>query len=145
MERKHRAARGPPARLAAPTRLGGSPGTERHARAPRWEEKLGIPSSPLLCAGSHGPSRLIRGSRLQPRCPNSLPAPWTRALSALPCSWVGYQYPGYRGYQYLFERGDFRHWNEWSAFQPQIQSIRRIRDLHWDRKGTYDTPEAPSN
>ncbi|XP_019362901.1 PREDICTED: beta-crystallin B1 [Gavialis gangeticus] len=60
-------------------------------------------------------------------------------------TWVGYQYPGYRGYQYLFERGDFRHWNEWSAFQPQIQSIRRIRDLHWDRKGSHDTPATPSN
>lgn len=62
-----------------------------------------------------------------------------------PCSWVGYQYPGYRGYQYLFETGDFRHWNEWSAFQPQIQSIRRIRDMQWDQKGTFVTPDAPSD
>lgn len=61
------------------------------------------------------------------------------------CSWVGYQYPGYRGYQYLFETGDFRHWNEWSAFQPQIQSIRRIRDMQWDQKGTFVTPDAPSD
>lgn len=60
-------------------------------------------------------------------------------------SWVGYQYPGYRGYQYLFETGDFRHWNEWSAFQPQIQSIRRIRDMQWDQKGTFVTPDAPSD
>ncbi|XP_072207247.1 beta-crystallin B1 [Excalfactoria chinensis] len=60
-------------------------------------------------------------------------------------TWVGYQYPGYRGYQYLFETGDFRHWNEWCAFQPQIQSIRRIRDMQWDQKGTFVTPEAPSN
>lgn len=63
----------------------------------------------------------------------------------LSCSWVGYQYPGYRGYQYLFETGDFRHWNEWSAFQPQIQSIRRIRDMQWDQKGTFVTPDAPSD
>lgn len=62
-----------------------------------------------------------------------------------PCSWVGYQYPGYRGYQYLFETGDFRHWNEWSAFQPQIQSIRRIRDMQWDQKGTFVTPDVPSD
>lgn len=62
-----------------------------------------------------------------------------------PYSWVGYQYPGYRGYQYLFETGDFRHWNEWSAFQPQIQSIRRIRDMQWDQKGTFVTPDAPSD
>ncbi|XP_040982006.1 beta-crystallin B1 isoform X1 [Aquila chrysaetos chrysaetos] len=60
-------------------------------------------------------------------------------------TWVGYQYPGYRGYQYLFETGDFRHWNEWSAFQPQIQSIRRIRDMQWDQKGTFVTPDAPSD
>ncbi|XP_067396032.1 beta-crystallin B1 [Emydura macquarii macquarii] len=60
-------------------------------------------------------------------------------------TWVGYQYPGYRGYQYLFERGDFRHWNEWSAFQPQIQSIRRIRDMQWDQKGCFTSSEAPSN
>ncbi|KAF1526973.1 UNVERIFIED_CONTAM: Beta-crystallin B1, partial [Eudyptes robustus] len=60
-------------------------------------------------------------------------------------TWVGYQYPGYRGYQYLFETGDFRHWNEWSAFQPQIQSIRRIRDMQWDQKGTFVAPDAPSN
>uniref|UniRef100_A0A8C3SL03 Beta-crystallin B1 n=1 Tax=Chelydra serpentina TaxID=8475 RepID=A0A8C3SL03_CHESE len=60
-------------------------------------------------------------------------------------TWVGYQYPGYRGYQYLFERGDFRHWNEWSAFQPQVQSIRRIRDMQWDQKGRFTAPDAPSN
>uniref|UniRef100_A0A8C0GMW0 Beta-crystallin B1 n=1 Tax=Chelonoidis abingdonii TaxID=106734 RepID=A0A8C0GMW0_CHEAB len=58
-------------------------------------------------------------------------------------TWVGYQYPGYRGYQYLFERGDFRHWNEWSAFQPQVQSIRRIRDMQWDRKDCFSAPDAP--
>ncbi|CAM2102931.1 beta-crystallin B1 [Caretta caretta] len=60
-------------------------------------------------------------------------------------TWVGYQYPGYRGYQYLFEKGDFRHWNEWSAFQPQVQSIRRIRDMQWDQKGCFTPPDAPSN
>nr|XP_025034463.1 beta-crystallin B1 [Pelodiscus sinensis] len=60
-------------------------------------------------------------------------------------TWVGYQYPGYRGYQYLFERGDFKHWNEWSAFQPQVQSIRRIRDMQWDQKGRFTAPSAPSN
>ncbi|XP_066466078.1 beta-crystallin B1 [Tiliqua scincoides] len=59
--------------------------------------------------------------------------------------WVGYQYPGYRGYQYLFERGDFGHWNEWSAFQPQIQSIRRVRDMQWGPRGRFFTPESPCN
>ncbi|KAG8455749.1 hypothetical protein GDO86_001805 [Hymenochirus boettgeri] len=52
-------------------------------------------------------------------------------------TWVGYQYPGYRGYQYLFENCDYKHWNEWCAYQPQIQSIRRIRDKQWHQKGCF--------
>ncbi|XP_053225138.1 beta-crystallin B1 isoform X1 [Podarcis raffonei] len=59
--------------------------------------------------------------------------------------WVGYQYPGYRGYQYLFERGDFAHWNEWAASQPQIQSIRRIRDMLWAPQGCFLPARSPSN
>lgn len=62
-----------------------------------------------------------------------------------PRSWVGYQYPGYRGYQYLFETGDFRHWNEWCAFQPQLQSIRRVRDMQWEQRGARPGPNAPSD
>ncbi|XP_032055262.1 beta-crystallin B1 [Aythya fuligula] len=60
-------------------------------------------------------------------------------------TWVGYQYPGYRGYQYLFETGDFRHWNEWCAFQPQLQSIRRVRDMQWEQRGARPGPTAPSD
>ncbi|XP_006055626.3 beta-crystallin B1 isoform X1 [Bubalus bubalis] len=52
-------------------------------------------------------------------------------------TWVGYQYPGYRGYQYLLEPGDFRHWNEWGAFQPQMQAVRRLRDQQWHREGCF--------
>ncbi|XP_077617657.1 beta-crystallin B1 [Crocuta crocuta] len=52
-------------------------------------------------------------------------------------TWVGYQYPGYRGYQYLLEPGDYRHWNEWGAFQPQMQSVRRLRDRQWHREGCF--------
>ncbi|XP_062827892.1 beta-crystallin B1-like isoform X1 [Anolis carolinensis] len=73
-----------------------------------------------------------------------VPSLWTRgfcgrvgSLRVSGGSWVGYQYPGYRGYQYLFEMGDFGHWNDWSAFQPQVQSLRRIRDKHWDPAGAY--------
>ncbi|XP_060106168.1 beta-crystallin B1-like [Heteronotia binoei] len=58
-------------------------------------------------------------------------------------TWVGYQYPGYRGYQYLLERGDFGHWNEWLAFQPQMQAIRRIRDTCWEHKDHDLPPETP--
>ncbi|XP_069089070.1 beta-crystallin B1-like [Pleurodeles waltl] len=55
-------------------------------------------------------------------------------------SWVGYQYPGYRGYQYLFQNGEYRHWNEWKARNPQIQSVRRIRDMQWHQHGSYTLP-----
>uniref|UniRef100_A0A8C4SAW6 Crystallin, beta B1, like 2 n=1 Tax=Erpetoichthys calabaricus TaxID=27687 RepID=A0A8C4SAW6_ERPCA len=52
-------------------------------------------------------------------------------------TFVAYQYPGYRGYQYLLEKGDYRHWNEWGARTPQIQSIRRLRDMQWHQQGCY--------
>jgi len=48
-------------------------------------------------------------------------------------SWVGYQFPGYRGYQYIFERdrrqGEYRCYNEFGtqAHTNQIQSMRRIQ------------------
>ncbi|KAK2495120.1 hypothetical protein MC885_021456 [Smutsia gigantea] len=65
--------------------------------------------------------------------------------SSFPRSWVGYQYPGYRGYQYLLEPGDFRHWNEWGAFQPQMQAVRRLRDRQWHPEGCFPVlaAEAP--
>ncbi|KFR04475.1 Beta-crystallin A2, partial [Opisthocomus hoazin] len=49
------------------------------------------------------------------------------------CRWVAYQYPGYRGYQYVLERdrqnGEFKKYNEYSsqAHTNQIQSIRRVQ------------------
>ncbi|XP_064323992.1 LOW QUALITY PROTEIN: beta-crystallin A3 [Phalacrocorax carbo] len=48
-------------------------------------------------------------------------------------AWVCYQYPGYRGYQYVLESdhhgGDYKHWREWGshAQTSQIQSIRRVQ------------------
>ncbi|XP_056288965.1 beta-crystallin B1 isoform X2 [Pseudoliparis swirei] len=58
-------------------------------------------------------------------------------------AWVGYQYPGYRGYQYLFECGDYRHYNDFSAFQPQMQSMRRIRDMQFHQRGCFTfTPSS---
>uniref|UniRef100_A0A3P9PN40 Beta-crystallin A2 n=2 Tax=Poecilia reticulata TaxID=8081 RepID=A0A3P9PN40_POERE len=48
-------------------------------------------------------------------------------------SWVAYQFPGYRGYQYILERdrhqGEYRNYNEFStqAHTNQVQSIRRIQ------------------
>uniref|UniRef100_A0A8C5SIL0 Beta-crystallin A2 n=1 Tax=Laticauda laticaudata TaxID=8630 RepID=A0A8C5SIL0_LATLA len=48
-------------------------------------------------------------------------------------AWVAYQYPGYRGYQYILERdrqnGEYRKYTDYSsqAHSSQIQSIRRIQ------------------
>uniref|UniRef100_A0A3B3Y5U3 Beta-crystallin A2 n=1 Tax=Poecilia mexicana TaxID=48701 RepID=A0A3B3Y5U3_9TELE len=48
-------------------------------------------------------------------------------------AWVAYQFPGYRGYQYILERdrhqGEYRNYNEFStqAHTNQVQSIRRIQ------------------
>ncbi|XP_066545193.1 beta-crystallin A4 [Amia ocellicauda] len=48
-------------------------------------------------------------------------------------AWVCYQYPGYRGYQYIVECdrhcGEYKHWREWGSHAQtfQIQSIRRIQ------------------
>ncbi|XP_016064189.1 PREDICTED: beta-crystallin B1, partial [Miniopterus natalensis] len=54
--------------------------------------------------------------------------------------WVGYQYPGYRGYRYLLEPGDLPHWTEWGAFQPQVQAVCRLRDRQWRREGCFPAP-----
>ncbi|RXM90799.1 Beta-crystallin B1 [Acipenser ruthenus] len=44
---------------------------------------------------------------------------------------------GMNAYKYLFEKGDYRHWNEWGARTPQIQSVRRLRDMQWHQQGCY--------
>uniref|UniRef100_A0A665T4F2 Beta-crystallin B3 n=1 Tax=Echeneis naucrates TaxID=173247 RepID=A0A665T4F2_ECHNA len=51
------------------------------------------------------------------------------SAKAIGGTWVGYTYPGYRGSQYVLEHGDFKHWNDWGATAPQIQSVRRVRDM----------------
>lgn len=49
------------------------------------------------------------------------------------CSFVCYQYPGYRGHQYILEcdcrTGEYKCYREFGshAQTPQIQSIRRIQ------------------
>uniref|UniRef100_A0A3Q2GMN3 Beta-crystallin B3 n=2 Tax=Cyprinodon variegatus TaxID=28743 RepID=A0A3Q2GMN3_CYPVA len=65
------------------------------------------------------------------------------SVKALNGTWVGYMYPGYRGQQYIFERGDFKHWNDWEAPSPRIQSVRRVRDMQWHKKGCFIHP-APA-
>uniref|UniRef100_A0A665TEP3 Beta-crystallin B3 n=1 Tax=Echeneis naucrates TaxID=173247 RepID=A0A665TEP3_ECHNA len=65
------------------------------------------------------------------------------SAKAIGGTWVGYTYPGYRGSQYVLEHGDFKHWNDWGATAPQIQSVRRVRDMQWHKKGCYIAP-APT-
>lgn len=50
-------------------------------------------------------------------------------------------YPGYRGRQFIFEQGDFKHWNDWEGPVPQIQSVRRVRDMQWHKRGCFIVPE----
>ncbi|KAK2488709.1 hypothetical protein MC885_009611 [Smutsia gigantea] len=52
-------------------------------------------------------------------------------------TWVGYQYPGYRGLQYLLEKGDYKDSADFGAPHPQVQSVRRIRDMQWHQRGTF--------
>lgn len=60
------------------------------------------------------------------------------SAASVPCRWVGYEYPGYRGRQHVFEKGEYRHWNEWDANQPLIQSVRRVRDQQWHQRGCFE-------
>ncbi|CAB1348909.1 unnamed protein product [Coregonus sp. 'balchen'] len=78
-------------------------------------------------------------------CDEDIPSLWSygfqdrvASIQVTGGTWVGYQYPGYRGYQYVFECGIFKHWNEWGAHHPQIQSIRRVRDMQTHRRGCFE-------
>ncbi|TKS66443.1 Beta-crystallin S-1 [Collichthys lucidus] len=43
--------------------------------------------------------------------------------------WVFYEYPNYKGRQYLLEKGEFRRHTEWGALQSSVGSIRRVVDV----------------
>ncbi|XP_029540011.2 beta-crystallin B3-like [Oncorhynchus nerka] len=62
------------------------------------------------------------------------------SIKATNGAWVGYMFPGYRGRQYIFEHGDYKHWNDWGASTPQIQSVRRVRDMQWHKRGCFIAP-----
>lgn len=88
----------------------------------------------------HGP---WGGTGLLPSC-SGWDVPWgwmcpgTTERGLHPCRWVGYEYPGYRGRQHVFEKGEYRHWNDWDANQPRIQSVRRVRDQQWHQRGSFE-------
>ncbi|XP_017538344.1 beta-crystallin B3 [Pygocentrus nattereri] len=67
------------------------------------------------------------------------------SVKALNGTWVGYMYPGYRGQQYVFEHGDYKHWNDWGATMPQVQSVRRVRDMQWHKRGCFTALEPTPN
>uniref|UniRef100_A0A096M0F1 Crystallin, beta B1, like 3 n=1 Tax=Poecilia formosa TaxID=48698 RepID=A0A096M0F1_POEFO len=78
-------------------------------------------------------------------CDEDIPSLWSYgfqdrvgSIQVTGGTWVGYQYPGYRGYQYVLELGPFKHWNDWGAHHPQIQSIRRVRDMQTHRRGCFE-------
>lgn len=102
----------------ASTALGEAPG----AYVTLW---LGARAAPAVPAGPRW------GACLE------LPSAVLRVVS-LSRRWVGYEYPGYRGRQYVFERGEYQHWNEWDASQPQIQAVRRVRDQQWHQQGCFE-------
>ncbi|XP_062872321.1 crystallin, beta B1, like 3 isoform X1 [Trichomycterus rosablanca] len=92
---------------------------------------------------------LFEGANFEGRkmevCDEDIPSLWSygfqdrvASIQVTGGTWVGYQYPGYRGYQYILEFGPFKHWNEWGANHPQIQSIRRIRDMQTHRRGCFE-------
>ncbi|XP_023700179.1 crystallin, beta B1, like 3 isoform X2 [Paramormyrops kingsleyae] len=77
-------------------------------------------------------------------CDEDIPSLWSYSFQDRVASiqvtggvWVGYQYPGYRGYQYVLERGTYPHWNNWGARHPQIQSIRRAKDSQTYHRGRF--------
>ncbi|KPP66663.1 hypothetical protein Z043_114806 [Scleropages formosus] len=85
------------------------------------------------------------GGRKMEVCDEDIPTLWSYSFQDRVCSiqvsggtWVGYQYPGYRGYQYLLECGAYQHWNDWGARHPQIQSIRRMKDMQSHRRGCFE-------
>ncbi|XP_041053724.1 beta-crystallin B3-like isoform X1 [Carcharodon carcharias] len=78
-------------------------------------------------------------------CDEDIPSLWAygfqdrvASIKVIGGTWVGYEYPGYRGYQYVLECGTYKHWNEWGAQQPLIQSMRRVKDQQWYKRGCFE-------
>ncbi|XP_007900107.1 beta-crystallin B3 [Callorhinchus milii] len=129
---------------------------------PRWDSWSNSHSSenlvslrPVRVDGSEHKISLFENSGFNGRkmeiIDDDVPSLWAHgfqdrvaSIKAINGTWVGYQYPGYRGHQYIFEKGEYKHWNEWSASQPLLQSIRRVRDMQWHKRGCYQVPAASS-
>ncbi|XP_064412357.1 beta/gamma crystallin domain-containing protein 1 isoform X1 [Latimeria chalumnae] len=48
------------------------------------------------------------------------------SLRVLGGVWVGYEKPGFEGYQYVLEEGEYRVWKEWGGCNEKLQSLRPI-------------------
>ncbi|XP_029451188.1 beta/gamma crystallin domain-containing protein 1 isoform X2 [Rhinatrema bivittatum] len=55
-------------------------------------------------------------------------APFTTvgSLRVLGGVWVAYEKPGFEGYQYLLEEGDYQEWRDWGGYNKQLQSLRPL-------------------
>ncbi|XP_059417327.1 gamma-crystallin 1-like [Carassius carassius] len=52
-----------------------------------------------------------------------------QSCNVLDGAWVFCEHPNYRGHQYLLERGEFRHFTDWSAMHPAVGSIRSVQEF----------------
>ncbi|XP_035290690.1 beta-crystallin A1-like [Anguilla rostrata] len=121
---------------------------------PRWEAWSGntayrierMMSFRPVCSATHKESRMMvyEGEGLQGRqweiCddyPSLQAMGWFSneigSMQVMSGAWVCYQFPGYRGYQYIMEcdchAGEYKHYREWGTHAQtfQVQSIRRIQ------------------
>uniref|UniRef100_A0A8C9RT59 Beta-crystallin B3 n=1 Tax=Scleropages formosus TaxID=113540 RepID=A0A8C9RT59_SCLFO len=121
---------------------------------PRWSTWTNSQSSNFLMSlrplkdGADHKLHLFEGAAFNGRkmeiVDDDVPSLWAHgfhdrvaSIKALNGTWVAYMYPGYRGRQFVFEQGDYKHWNDWEASTPQIQSIRRVRDMQWHKRGCF--------
>uniref|UniRef100_A0A8C1U730 Crystallin, beta B1, like 1 n=1 Tax=Cyprinus carpio TaxID=7962 RepID=A0A8C1U730_CYPCA len=104
------------------------------------EERLPDPEKHKICLYEVGEYKGRKMEIMDDDVPSLFSYGFTDRVGSIMVScgtWVGYQYPGYRGSQYLLEKGEYRHFNEYGARCPQFQSVRRIRDMQWHPHGCY--------
>uniref|UniRef100_A0A4W6EI14 Beta/gamma crystallin 'Greek key' domain-containing protein n=1 Tax=Lates calcarifer TaxID=8187 RepID=A0A4W6EI14_LATCA len=94
---------------------------------------------PIYCSHQSSHMMIFERENFMGRCTNlcddypSLQAMGWSMPEVAPCTFVCYEYPGYRGQQYIMEcerhSGDYQCWKNWGSHcqTPKIQSIRRIR------------------
>ncbi|KAF7700208.1 hypothetical protein HF521_003166 [Silurus meridionalis] len=121
---------------------------------PRWEAWSGsnayhierLMSFRPICCANHKESKILvferenfigRQWEMNDDYPSLQAMGWPNneigAMQVQSGAWVCYQYPGYRGYQYILESdrhgGEYKHYREWGSHAQtfQIQSLRRVQ------------------